>query len=607
MAGKQTTGLAYGRPDYGGLVLGKSHAGAFELGDDWDTLEDGENVIVTASVTVYGETAEQLESRVQALKALRQREGNLSIMGPDFRTVSSLTLTVSSRDIILSSTTSQFASTDVGKIFDIAGYGPVQCSEFGSAMQITCRIPEPLGMPTPGSDVTATVGRTIQRIVDAERLVGFNCVAKVAHRGNDPDNTATRLSFALTFTFRAPASDVRGEDVDRIKARIMVSEPPGGERTALFVGEITAAESQTAYARYDAQIPAWITSNMASILGGASWGKSREPDQLEWDDRNNILRFRLKRSEILTNEALGQVDHPALADANIQFDRKRIQSSGLEGQFPMEAFELQYDVMIVRGQPADGDLDNLFNTVIYPNLINLIQSFSSSSVIVDQVRPRYNPKTRLLTVMIQGMLPDTGSSITAYTRQVSYRLKKRKTYRDLWDGAPLSAIRSSPGPVIEAVVTVSWVEITDVAAGRSPQSVGFGLGGQPLGLSSDQGALGLEADVLQVTLGNGEGGEPVTFDPLAAPTPAPDFFANFGVPVDPGEWDDGGLVIEPTVRHRGNDPTGLSATARERQTVASRVWRWIDLKGTNPRGGLQAPTVNESLPIPNPSTDTVSR
>ncbi|MDF1666375.1 MAG: hypothetical protein P1V97_31795, partial [Planctomycetota bacterium] len=56
--GKQTERIAYGRPDFGGIVIGGENNTFYSLGEDWTDESDGDGVTITTSFWVHGTDSE---------------------------------------------------------------------------------------------------------------------------------------------------------------------------------------------------------------------------------------------------------------------------------------------------------------------------------------------------------------------------------------------------------------------------------------------------------------------------------------------------------------------------------------------------------------------
>jgi len=608
--GKQKERIAYGRPDFGGIVIGGENNTRFTLGDDWIDDFDGDKITVATSFWVHG-TASEIEERVASLKALVQDLGNLGITGADLTTFQG-DLSLSARDVVLDVPSAPFTEEMIGLPVDVEGVGSFQITEFVNTTQVKCLQPQPLALPASASTLNMTVGIIFRHHNEVKKTGGINGRGRVTHVPSI-DNEPGRRRFNLLLTFTAPAEDFRGDGNNRQKGRIQFRDPAGCPRAALFTGSYTAADAAQALTIFNAEVTSYVAANMLALLGtGVSWEKVGD-DILDFDDNKNELNFTLIRQEIPVAQSVDDFDHSAISNANITINVTQDYQHGLSGITPPSIVNVGYTCVLVRGQFKNEDIDELWNETVYPHLVGLVESFEKSTVVVFQNEHSYQPTTCRLSGVVRAVLTDTGDSIINYQRTVNYALGRRKTFRDVWDGVDYSLIESSPGPIILAVVSVRYTEIQ--VSKRKSQGIGiFGQGtaGQLASGGGSSGLFGIGAS-LQISIDdssveNSEDEGNLQFKPLREPQKPAEFFKSFGitVPVE-GEWREKDLNIQVSPRSQGNDPLGISTEANIVDTTITRVWRWANLKGVSAKSGVRSSTGGPSLSLPSPDADTVER
>lgn len=624
MVGRQLERIAYGRPDYGGLVIGgesaglHSSSGGYTLNEDLEVSWDGERLTVNCSFWVHGYEATDLETRIALLKALTQDLGNFGWTGADALSIACTYSSPDGSNIVTITATSgtPFLAAHLGLPIEISGLIGFQITEVTSTTVVKCKLPagHPLFI---GAAATAKIGVTLGRTDEATKTFGFNGRGKV-RAVSDPEEEPLRRKFTLELQFEQPASYFRGSDKDRVSGKIRRLDPIGGARVVEFSGSFTAASSQAAFTRYTDQIGAWITANMTAILGGGVGWEKVGADRAETEDNGvsgvngNTLTFSLTRKEINVDQSDTLNDDPALADANITLTPRQSFEHGVSGSRPPTELSVEYSCEIVRAQltSTGAILEKWFSTIV-PRLLSIVRAFYGSQIIIDGMSgPAFNPITRRLTGGLACTLPDTGSSITLYRRVVTFQLLERKKYREVQDGEEFSAIESSIGRAVLATTSAQIEELEGVSGGGGPSLAGGGGLLNQGAIAAEFGFFGqsngplVSFDDAPSGGGNDGPGGALTYRPLDPPSPAPAYFAKFGITLGEGEWRHQGTAISEDPVSRGNDPRGLSATATKRLTTITRGWRWVSLKGAAARGGPASSAAPPSTSKnPNMTTD----
>lgn len=617
MGAPQNEAIAYGRPDFGGIVFGGENAGAFTLAENWTEQRDGPKYIATGGVWVHGVSGgTEIETRIAALDAWNQERGTFAITAGRAFTVDA-DLTVAAPDIFITATaTSPFLPIHVGLPISFEGVGSFVISEVLAGNQVRCRIPDPLPMPPATAGGKAYIGRVVRYLNEDTKQGGFNALGQVGH-ANDSKNEPNRRLYTWRIEMDRPAREYRPPDEfltttppaenDRDITEVSFMAPVGGRRVVRFRGKFTAANGQDALDRYNAQILGFVADTMERLLGiNASFETPAEsPDALRFDDRRNILEFEIVRQEINFKEALDAVknDHPAISNADIDMTITHEYQHGLVGENTPAVVGITYGAVIPRNAIPDDDVQRLWIETIYPFLVATAEEFYQSPlIVVSNNGARQNPVTKRISGSIVAVLPSLGSTITNYNRKVRYRLNHRKKYRERNDGRDFSAVRSSIGPLIQAVVTTQYTELESTGKGsraksRDPFGGVFGMGG-PLvdqeALAGQFGIFGIDKK-LHITFGEDGGGggdgedignSLTRYDPTGDPIGADVFFAQkpFSRNIAAAEWDEESMDVEVTA-NTFNDPHGVSASGVEVITTIVRVLRWVNLKAVSSREG----------------------
>jgi len=605
---RQFEAIAYGRPGYGGVVFGGENVGIWTLGEDWAFSIRPQEFVLTGSVRVHG-NGDNIEDRVKALDAILQESGNLGITTGSASVTDTVDVTISSRDVVITSTAATpFLAAHLGLPINLHGIGAYQISEFTSTSSVKCRVPTGIDMPSAAVTQTATIYRTFKRIEDVLHTDGFDARGQITYDPSAEDDPDLR-AFNFRIVFHRSGSGWRAaegaKDTDREAGRIDFHDPVGGVRMAVFTGTITGAGGNDVKDRYDDQISAWITTEADLLLGAASY-EAIGDDQLTIDDRKNQATFRAIRQEINVNQTAALLDHPSITDADVGMNRTQSYQHGISGETAPSLLVVTYSCQITRAQAPTG-VNDLWLDTIYPHLVSLAETwFGSQLIVTENGMPMFNPVTQRMSARFTAILPDEASSIINYSRKVMYSLNPRNRYKDRWDGRDFSVIKSSPGPMATALVLVTFTELAGHGKGggsRSKQGSSqfgvFGLGSAQPGIGfggQDQfGVFGLGAG-LRITFGGDEGGgeegsgSPIKYNPMGKPTPADVFFKSkpYELIIGGGEWDDNGIKVDVSASALGNDPTGISASGVETTTVISRLWRWVNLSGVDPKEGADA-------------------
>ena len=123
---RQLESIAYGRPDYGGIVLGGENTGIYTLGDDWSDAADLESLVITASVWVHGDDDDEIQERVQLIEACLQDLGNLGITIGSLLT-GTVDIAMVGDDLELTATAGfPFISAHLGLPINLIGVGAFQ-------------------------------------------------------------------------------------------------------------------------------------------------------------------------------------------------------------------------------------------------------------------------------------------------------------------------------------------------------------------------------------------------------------------------------------------------------------------------------------------------
>ena len=218
---------------------------------------------------------------------------------------------------------------------------------------------------------------------------------------------------------------------------------------------------------------------MTDLLDGStSFGFKGIPTLRFIDDTQNTLDFDFDYEEIVFPESIKALDDEGIFEASVDISRPRDYNLGLSDERSMAAVTANYSARMVRDEVKNEEIEELWDEKIYPNIVAQIEAIHKSSVcVINNSGPNYNPMTFLISGSITGVLLDTGSTITSYTRRVNYRISQRRRYRERFDGEEFTAIRYSPGRLIQAVVSVAYTELLRVGGKKRGKKGSQGLFG----------------------------------------------------------------------------------------------------------------------------------
>lgn len=607
---KQLYSLAYGRLAYGGVVFGGENAGLFTLGEDWGFRSLLGGLVVSGSVVVHGTSAVPIDERIAALAALRQERGHFALTtGVDVSATVDLTSSGQVLTITAASGT-PFLSSHVGLPIEITGVGSYMLTGFTSTTVVTAQIPAALSPPGDDTGLSATIGRVVSRVREDTKEGGFNGGGEFS-TGAGGENEPDRIIFAFALVFDAAASDSRPTAAgDRLIANVSQDLPSGGARRVGFEATYTAADSEEAKDRYDAQFAGWVAEEMEALLGASPQYEIVGRDQLSFDDRKNQVTIRAVRQEVPSRQTVAEFNSSKIDDLQIQIGIAQLARHGFQGGRPPAVASVSFNCTLKRGQVAAGGVLSFFYNQLYKNVVTILRTVSQSTVIVVDLRgPVYNNLTETLSGACQAILPSTGSSITAYVREVSYLLDYRKTHYDRFDQQEMSAVVGSPGRLIIGTTSVAMTELTAGGGGGAGEIPVFGIGGEAgdlfgfggggdgapvFGIGGQAGDLFTDDGGLTITFedeDNAGGDEDAPqYNPVGPPIGADAYFAKapFKLNVPPGDWDPLRIFVSDLSEVIGDDPVGAGAQGIERVRRISQVFRWVTNKSALAREGAEA-------------------
>lgn len=609
----QREAIAYGNSELGGIVLGGENVGVYTLGDDWSYDSKPGQVDFRTSLWIHG-TDDEIDERLAVLDAALKDNGNLvvsfgvSVTGTLDLTSEVVAVEIEQEDpqnfneLILTASASAFLPIHLGHAINLQGLGAYQISQYVSDTVVRCRLPAGQSVPADANGLTFWIGRKFRSAVEDVRLGdGLSASGRVAHV-IDSENEPNRRRFEVSFSFIQKHRNTRGHD--RSRTEITMQLPPGGARTVKFKGSYTAHDQQDAYEIYTEKLAPYVAAEMERILGqNVSYGPVGSDQLTSPDNTYNIVNFEITREELKIPESIAAFDHPAITDSNLVIERPRTYYLGIKDGPENSAISIVYNCQIIDKTLDRNGLKQLWDTVVYPNLVAIASEMFESRVCVLNHNFRPNLKTFKASGSIVGILLDSGSSLGSYSRRVTYKIASGKTLRPRLDGDEFAKIMHQSHRTITAAVVVSYKEINSAATATLTPGGVFGFGGVAGQIGDafndlDFGPFDMNSGMGQeISFVSSDGGQRSDLDSYIN-------FDPFGLPADPkvrypkrsigdGAWEEIDFSDTEEVRRIGEDGLGISSPALEITRLIVTVYDWANLKGTISRSGAQRAATTE--------------
>ena len=216
------------------------------------------------------------------------------------------------------------------------------------------------------------------------------------------DETDITLSFSRVYREEPLAVGVAG----RWDSTVEVAYSPARRRTVTISGRYTDDTSGapiTARAKYEANIDAYATSVLGALVPGATFEIVSETATA--NDNNISLDFRRSYLEILQNQAVGTLNHPAVIDQRLMISVRRDApgdskiGAGLPQRFV--AVDVTYSVSLDPVGLGATTLTSFWDTVSRPWVIQHAKDVSGiGNLAVIAERPNFDAGNRGIQAMM---------------------------------------------------------------------------------------------------------------------------------------------------------------------------------------------------------------
>ena len=286
---KQRETVAYGHPEFGGIVFGGERPNQDFSLEQWDFAEEDESYKVTAEFYIYGDDKADFVSKLRALEAAVRNSGNIAIT-TGVAVTRTVDVTVAAQLVTITRTAGAvFTTFDLGMPIDLVGVGTVQVTNFVSGSVVEALIPAGLTPPGAAAGLTATIGHTHFAAVDDPDKDIYLARADI-DRAPDGDDDDLRRRFIFSATFGKPASKARAAEFgNRQKGFYSVTTGGDGLKRVIFRGVYTAGRRR----RRDRRL--FSRDDRLRGLGCDGHGRARRDDRPVRDRRSRHLRSRRRK------------------------------------------------------------------------------------------------------------------------------------------------------------------------------------------------------------------------------------------------------------------------------------------------------------------------
>lgn len=557
----QREALAYGHPDYGGVVFGGANAGKYSL-MGWTTDDTLTTRTITATVAVHGEA--DIEP---VLRALGRQSGNLGISVGRSAKVMTCNLgnpAAGNGDLVvrlIRTSGSSFGPEDIGMPVELAGGTMGQIAYvFGSSLA-EANVDADIDWTIPSSPVEARIGTPFVSCRDRVRVAGntgddedepgkaggISARTTIRRPGDADDDTGRRiLEFAVTF--QRPAAEVRVDDPTRPhirRARVERVTSDSELLTFNFSGEVTAGvdssgDGQRAYNLLAESVDTWIAAQLTELASGKTFDDTAENRSEDWDDEGAVLSFRRTYTEKNFPDLEGVVNDPRIRGANVRMARVYRNFYGIRGGRAPFSVAINYSASIsATGANAVTyeNLPGLWGDAIKPFLLARAKAlFGGTPIVLSGGDPEIDPVTSRIFASMLVFMAGSGSNIYSYSRRTRMGLSEEVSLARIHDGEPHTYVGWSPGQKL-----IGSVDINVVQVGR-PSRLN-GTAGNPLGGTGGFGGgslaiTGIDAGIfgIQGALGSDASGVATPSDYESYPTPGDPARLFGGATPNDGRW-----------------------------------------------------------------------
>lgn len=521
----QREALAYGHPDFGGVVFGGSNAGTYSL-MGWSVEDTLETRTVRATVAVHGEA--DIEP---VLAALGRQSGNLGITVGRATKVMSCTTSIpaalgngAQEVTLIRQSGSTFAASDIGLPIELEGGTMAQIARVSTANLAIANIAEDLDFSYGAEPIEVRIGVSMVNCRDSERATAHFDQVKVGgvaartsiSRPGDADDDQGRRLFEFTAVFQRPAAEARGDDDARPHVRRARVERVTAESellTLTFSGEITAGvdssgDGQKAYNLLSEAIDSWISGQLTELANGRTFDDVTGDRVESWDDEGAVLTFRRTKREINFPDLNSAANDARIRGANVRMSRVYRNFHGIRRGRTPYSVAINYSASVAAAGAnavTYENLPDLWGNTIKPFLIERAKAlFGGTPIVLSGGDPDLDPVASRISASMLVFMAGAGSNVYSYARRTRMGLSEEVDLARIHDGQAHTYVGWSPGQQLVGTVDISVVQV-----GRPSRLQGTGgnplggvgvFGGGPLsitgldaGIFGAQGAIGSDA------------------------------------------------------------------------------------------------------------------
>lgn len=222
---------------------------------------------------------------------------------------------------------------------------------------------------TPDQALEIVLGTTARHSYDPSTNTGF-LARPVAHKPGSALDTANSALYRLSVVLQLPA-DLAGRS-GRKDASIEITAAASGRRTVVLSGTYTALTSNSASAQYAAAVGTWATS----VLPVGTFELVDPRSALRYDDQNKVATFRLVYKEVLSNQAVGTLDHPSIVDPKLIVRKQRVSGDQAKDLPATSLVNLVGEFSCAVDKDQTQDLKTLWEATIQPRVLQAIRDLS---------------------------------------------------------------------------------------------------------------------------------------------------------------------------------------------------------------------------------------
>lgn len=263
---------------------------------------------------------------------------------------------------------------------------------------------------------------------------GFNIRAS-ARRAPGQDTTPNSCRYVCTVSGELPATKTgragrRGGSVD-------VSTSPAGRRTCVITGTYTALSNKAARTQFEAEVDDFCDDILTDL--GGTWELVDTPNARA-DDENKVITFVRRYEEIKRTQAAGVLDHPALVQPRLTFDRVKTSpesTTALGTVAPLVELVARFTASVKFASAAElEDVDTLIEEVVRPHVLAEAERVAGGgTVVVMREAPSFDREENVVSLTV-AMVVDTGATFLRASVEVNDSIDRGVILKPMWSGDP---------------------------------------------------------------------------------------------------------------------------------------------------------------------------